>query len=224
MLRSDFGSNVRLASKDHSAMTTTLIPLSCNHCGAPLSVPENVRFLTCSHCQTSLSVEQHGDAYFTQELERLSDETQRIGEKVEELQSELRRKELDELWQHRRKRLMVKTAEGSYSVPEPLNALHTVVGMSVFVAIGFIAAMAVLQISSGMSLFLFVGAAMAFILMIANIGHANDQARRYRRAYREYQRQRATLGRPDAQTGKTVAPVVPLGSFLDQLEAEHKSN
>lgn len=29
-----------------------LISVNCNHCGAPLEVAEEVRFVTCAYCKT----------------------------------------------------------------------------------------------------------------------------------------------------------------------------
>lgn len=43
----------------------SLLSLTCNHCGAPLSVPEETRFVTCQFCAAQLEVKHEGNAVFT---------------------------------------------------------------------------------------------------------------------------------------------------------------
>ena len=41
-------------------MAGKLLNLSCNHCGAPLQVPEETKYLTCTYCSSRLQVEHSG--------------------------------------------------------------------------------------------------------------------------------------------------------------------
>ena len=63
-------------------MTTKLLSLACHHCGAPLRVPDDVRYVTCQHCGASLTVEHQGNVAFTRQLDE-------IGSKVDELHDAL---------------------------------------------------------------------------------------------------------------------------------------
>ena len=58
------------------------LALNCNNCGAPLSVPDGVRFLTCSFCQSQLEVVQEGNAAFTKVLEQLQERTEQVATDV----------------------------------------------------------------------------------------------------------------------------------------------
>jgi DNA-directed RNA polymerase subunit RPC12/RpoP len=80
-------------------MTTT--ELACNHCGAPLDVPNAVNFATCAYCGSKLSVHRNATAAWTEVSERIAADTSRIGEGVTllTLQAEVQR--LDREWQMR---------------------------------------------------------------------------------------------------------------------------
>ena len=81
-----------------------LLALNCNHCGAPLEVPEKANYLTCTFCQTQLSVQRSGGAAYTEALEKLDERTEQIADDVEilKLQAELDR--LDREWTSGRER------------------------------------------------------------------------------------------------------------------------
>ena len=75
-----------------------MISVCCNHCGAPLKVGENARFVTCSFCNTQLEVKRSDSAVFTEEITRLADNTKQMAGSLEiiELQNEIER--LDREW------------------------------------------------------------------------------------------------------------------------------
>lgn len=52
-----------------------VIPLNCNHCGAPLEVAAKAKFVTCGFCNTRLSIQQTGSTYSTEVLEDLKETT-----------------------------------------------------------------------------------------------------------------------------------------------------
>ena len=103
-----------------------LLALNCNHCGAPLEVPEKANYLTCTFCQTQLSVQRSGGAAYTEALEKLDERTEQIADDVEilKLQAELDR--LDREWTSGRERYMLTNQEGVMSVP---NRSAAVIGM-----------------------------------------------------------------------------------------------
>ena len=75
-------------------MTVKLIPLNCNHCGGPLEVPVDARFVTCSFCETRLAVERTNGTYSTAIIEQLATRTESLASEVRRLHL---RRDLDEL-------------------------------------------------------------------------------------------------------------------------------
>lgn len=74
-------------------MSTNLLSLACHHCGAPLQIPDDVRYVTCQHCGTSLTVEHHGGVAFTRQLEKISSKVDELhdamlAERGEQLRAE----------------------------------------------------------------------------------------------------------------------------------------
>jgi DNA-directed RNA polymerase subunit RPC12/RpoP len=77
---------------------TSLIALSCNHCGAPLDVPSGTRFVTCAHCGSRLTVSESDGAYVTAVLQELSDKTDRMDGVLRGLQLQQELERLDAEW------------------------------------------------------------------------------------------------------------------------------
>ncbi len=99
------------------------IALSCNHCGAPLEIPHEMRFLTCSHCGSRLGVKHSGSAVYTSVLERIEKQTEEIAGRVQtlELQNELER--LDREWEMERRNFMTVDKHGRESEPSAIAGL-----------------------------------------------------------------------------------------------------
>lgn len=74
------------------------ISVRCNHCGAPLDVGANARFVTCKFCNSQLEVKRSDSAVFTEEIARLAGHTEQMAGSLEviELQNEIER--LDREW------------------------------------------------------------------------------------------------------------------------------
>lgn len=68
-----------------------LITVSCNCCGAPLKVNDEVRFVTCQFCNTQLEVTHSESAVFTRQINRIAEQTTQLAQDVEvlKLQNEL---------------------------------------------------------------------------------------------------------------------------------------
>ncbi len=94
-----------------------LIALNCNHCGAPLEVPETANFVTCSFCETRLAVERTETTYSTTVLEQLQRKTTSLSREVAHLRLENELERLRREWEERRPSLMVRTQEGGLCVP-----------------------------------------------------------------------------------------------------------
>jgi hypothetical protein len=74
------------------------LSVTCNHCGAPLEVPADTRFVTCQYCGARLEIHRSGGAAYTQVLEAIDQRTRQIADDVDtiKLQNELER--LDREW------------------------------------------------------------------------------------------------------------------------------
>jgi len=112
-----------------------LLSLTCNHCGAPLEVPESAKFVTCTHCSSRLAIERSGGAAYTEVLEALEQRTEQIAGDVESLnlQSELDR--LDREWMLQRDRYMVQDEHGHRHFPSKTGsmvAMVFVIGFAIF--------------------------------------------------------------------------------------------
>lgn len=59
------------------------LSVRCNHCGAPLQVAENTRFVTCQFCQISLEVKRTDSSVFTEEVAKIAENTGRMAESLE---------------------------------------------------------------------------------------------------------------------------------------------
>ncbi|MBL8740166.1 MAG: hypothetical protein JNK04_03695 [Myxococcales bacterium] len=104
-----------------------LIPLNCNSCGAKLKVGEDTRFVTCKHCDAQLAVRHEDGAAFTDVLDaarRVEESALAIEARAAELdknhdrlfvQGEIAR--IDREWDARRDAMLVRSKDGSTSVP-----------------------------------------------------------------------------------------------------------
>ena len=163
-----------------------LLSVTCNHCGAPLEVPESAKFVTCTHCSSRLAVQRSGGAAYTEVLEALEQRTEQIAGDVEtlKLQSELDR--LDREWMLERDQYMVQDKHGRRHFPGKAGSILVMVLM-----IGFtILWMAIAAASSPLvSLFGLLFIAAAVVVFITRLHKADEYERRRRR----YERRRAQI-------------------------------
>ena len=89
------------------------VPLNCNHCGAPLRVPETARFATCAHCHAQLAVHREGEAFFTEVLGEIAARTANIEEHLEELRMEKDLERVDAAWEQEKQEMLV----GDHGLP-----------------------------------------------------------------------------------------------------------
>lgn len=104
----------------------TLLSVSCNHCGAPLEISEETKFVTCRHCNRQLAVKHSDSAIFTEVLTQLAERTADMADdlKIIQLQNDLER--LDREWEVESSEYMIRGKNGHISRPSPL--LFTAVG------------------------------------------------------------------------------------------------
>ena len=68
-------------------MPEALTPINCEHCGAPLDVPDSVSRVTCIHCGTRLRVERGGSVAFTREIKALDSRADALEQRMARLES-----------------------------------------------------------------------------------------------------------------------------------------
>jgi len=170
------------------------VSLSCNNCGAALTLPESARFVTCSYCKTQLEVKREGGAAFTEIREAVANIERDVADlkhdsRVRALRDELA--SIDSDWDDRRTALMEKSKDG-YVVPTEggaifLFALSIVLPVGIVVASGGPAHMILLSI--------------AIFLGMGGFGlYYRERARRYEAAYASYRARR-----DDAESELAVA-------------------
>lgn len=176
-------------------MAAELIALSCGHCGAPLSIPGDARFVTCTHCNSRLEVQNTGSAAYTRVLEQVAERTEALAEQVETLKQQHELERIDREWEMEREKYLIHGKHGR--VYEPGEATAT--AQQVFVVFWCV-------IVGGMGLvFFLVFPPLALVpfgmIAFALWGMSNNQkkAAEFREASQAYQqRRRAFLERIEA--------------------------
>jgi hypothetical protein len=166
-------------------VSMNLLTLSCNECGAPLEVPESAKFVTCNYCSARLAVQHTPSAVYTEVIEKIGEQTERLAQEVEilKLQNELAR--IDREWNDERQQHMVSGKHGRH---EP--GAGDVIGPIVAVAIGLVFAVVTLASPApGMALFGLLLIVFGIGVSIANAGKASA----YATAREEYERRRHHL-------------------------------
>lgn len=165
-----------------------LIPLTCNHCGAPLEVPRKARFATCEYCSSRLAVHHEGSAWTTEVVESIEKNTRDIAEDVDaiRLQNDIER--LDREWMMERGNLMTRGKDGSLSVPSHAG---TVIGS--IVGVVFIVFWIGMAINIGAPVFFPAFGVVGLVIVIAQCFGGISKAEQYQRARHRYQRERRKL-------------------------------
>jgi LSD1 subclass zinc finger protein len=99
--------------------------IACNNCGAPLQVPEGANFVTCVHCDTQLAVKRSGNARFTEAIEDLR-------EQVEKLTRQNELEALDREWEMEKESFMVSGKHGLRQLPTKTGSLIGGIVIAVF--------------------------------------------------------------------------------------------
>jgi len=103
--------------------TMKLLSLTCQHCSAPLEVPAKITQLTCQFCGTRLQVQRTGSAAYTEALDEVSQQVQRVADSTEQIRIEQELARLDRDWQLGRERFMVRGKDGELNVPVKAGVL-----------------------------------------------------------------------------------------------------
>ncbi|MFO0872056.1 MAG: hypothetical protein U0935_24275 [Pirellulales bacterium] len=160
--------------------------VQCNHCGAPLEIPESARFVTCRHCNSSLAVHRSASVVSTEVLQQMSEQVGRVAQEVEKLRLENSLQRLDQSWERDQQQFYVKTKHGKQPPSAAGGIVTIVVSLGMALVFGSTAA------SQGF------GAGVLISVLIAGIGifagvHMFRQADQLDAARRRYQIRRASL-------------------------------
>jgi hypothetical protein len=100
-----------------------LITVSCNECGAKLSVGDDTRFVTCKHCDTQLAVHHEDGGAFTQvaeaarrleaSAETIATHADKMATQNERLLIEGKLARLDREWEQTKQGYMHRSKDGS---------------------------------------------------------------------------------------------------------------
>jgi hypothetical protein len=164
------------------------LPLTCNHCGAPLQAPEGTRFLTCQFCSSSLEVQHSGNAVYTQVLDTLDQRTTAMANDIDEIKRQNELELLDRQWEREREEYLVRGKFGRTSVPSTTGSL---IAMTIGVVVGIV--WIGMAVSFGAPFFFpLFGVLFIMIVVLGSAGNVS-KATRYRAREAEYERRRQLL-------------------------------
>ncbi|MEO0472915.1 MAG: hypothetical protein AAF206_25080 [Bacteroidota bacterium] len=173
--------------------------VNCNHCGGPLTIPENTNFLTCGYCGTSLKVERSGQAIFTSILEKVDRRTKKLARDVDSIKLHMELDQLERQWEAGKEDFMVKTDHGK----ELANSSNAVsIGLGGILGGIIICYMAADFFSDGISIFMGVIGIFLIGYGIYSFFDTADKARRYRQKKHLVDMQRQELERKILLTKK----------------------
>jgi len=171
-----------------------LIPLNCRNCGAPLQVPADLKHVTCMHCGTQLAIVHEGGAAYTEKLDELSERTEQIEEKLDELHREQKLAALDREWDKAQEGFKFRRKDGSTYLPSKGGSiLSGIIG----IGMGIVAMVVGLGMSSGNDpggIFVLFGLA-AMCIGVGTTVWQFHQADAYESAKRRYQQRRRQIQR-----------------------------
>ncbi len=162
--------------------------LNCNHCGAPLRVPESANFVTCAHCGSQLAVKRTDTAHYTEVLTRLDARTTEMAQELEELKLQNELNAIDEEWEEERQRYMISPSRGAPYLPDDEHVTRDMMGYAV---IGVILIFALCFLASQVStrdfgwIIVFFGVAVVAIGALG-VGSTLLKAWEYRQAEKAY--------------------------------------
>lgn len=160
--------------------------VTCGGCGAPLTIPENVEYVACRFCQAQLHVQRNQSVVFTEVLQSLQQQTERLADNTEILRLQNEIALLDRDWEQKTAELMVHGKHGRVSVPDKTSA---VLGGTVIAIFGFIWTCIAGVMFPPMALFGILFVAMG----LWNARQQHDNAERYQQLKASHQIQRDRL-------------------------------
>lgn len=172
--------------------TMKLESLACNHCGAALNVPDGANFVTCNHCNTTLAVRRDPSVTYTEKIEKLHRQTERIADDVAQLRYESELARIDREWEEERRKYLVTDKHGGTHEPSAVRGI--IAGL---IAAGFGGFFALTSSSGGApAIFPIFGVLFIVIGLVVAATSVTGSAA-YQAAYERYRQRRAQARKPD---------------------------
>lgn len=165
-----------------------LTSVRCNHCGAPLEIDADTRFVACRFCNSQLEVKRTDSSAFTEVVQELAAKTEAMAGnlKVIELQNEVER--LDREWTMNKEQFHVNGRNGNRSLPSKAGGIAAAIFGSAFL-------IAWISLSTTMKAPVFFPIFGVVVLgaLLANVVSALGKSGRFNQAAEDHQRKRAAL-------------------------------
>ncbi len=175
--------------------------LNCNHCGAPLSVPQAANFVTCNHCSTRLAIRRTASTTFTEQLERIESQQEQVLEKLSRLERDNRLAQIDRAWEHERQQYLITDKYGHRHEPSETMAMF---GGLLVIGIGIVWTVFAASVGSPIAIF-----GIFFVLFGLGVSFFQyHKAQGFRAARRRYQRRRREAFRAPDSAERHDADVV----------------
>jgi DNA-directed RNA polymerase subunit RPC12/RpoP len=173
--------------------------LNCNHCGAPLEVPQTAKFIKCNHCGSQLVVRRSQSATVTETVEQLAETTEQLAAQVSKLTQQGEVEALDRQWEREKESYMVTDKHGAKHLPTTGMAAMSGIMIVVFGVIWTAIAIGITSQAPDFGAFqvaklAFPAFGVAFVIFGIIMAMYNyRKAQDYERAYRRYRRRREEL-------------------------------
>jgi len=166
-----------------------LAAITCDHCAAPLSVPDDARFVICSHCGSRLEIHRSGGVACTHVLEKIDARTARVEHGLTELLIRERIDLLERQWAIRGGRHIDHSRDGGSVKPA---AKPTIIGFIVVIAVGVTIANLAWQPGASPVGAILIASVFVVLAIVLGISDAR-RAAEFRRAEVRYLQARQTL-------------------------------
>ncbi len=105
---------------NHTAETMSVQTetVTCSACGAPLSIPDNVEYVGCRFCQTQLHVQRNQSVVFTEVLQSLHRQTERLADNTEIIRLQQNIEFLDKEWKDESAEFTTTDSQGRTVFPD----------------------------------------------------------------------------------------------------------
>ena len=173
--------------------------LTCGNCGATLDVPDGVEFVTCRHCGSSLNVRRTESVAFTQVMQTLKEQSDRILDNTEVLRIQNQIALLDQEWEQRSHSLMIRGKHGHVSAPGKISSIVGAFMITIFGTFWTVLASNAGAPIAGIGVFM-TGA--GIVMCVVNFAKAH----KYQQLREDHEQKRAELNRGLSRPAKNAGP------------------
>ena len=106
--------------------------VACANCGAPLTVPGEVRFVTCNRCHSTLKIKHTESVSYSAKIAQMDVRTERTDSKLDLLRLERELDACDQKWDRKKSEFMNVDENGGETAPTIQHTLETAGVLAVF--------------------------------------------------------------------------------------------